>query len=423
MQTIDMAVKDIRPYENNPRRNDDAVDKVANSIKEFGWQQPIVVDKDGVIIVGHTRYKAAKKLKLKTVPVVVADLSEEQAKAYRIADNSTGEIATWDYDKLMQELEGIDYDMGQFGLEIEEQYIETTEMPEIEEDEPPRIPDEPTTIRGQIFRLGNHVLMCGDTTNADDVAKLMKAAGLGGGDRLIDMIMTDPPYNVAIEGHTKDKLTIENDDMTEDQFRAFLSKAFNNMAEYLKDGGAFYIWHSSKTTREFMDACKEAGLDVKQTLVWIKSMFVLGRQDYQWRQEPCLYGWKEGASHYFIPIRNLTTVEEESINIDGMTEKEVRDALKKILGETPTDAIKDTKPVASREHPTMKPVTLMARLIFNSSHPNDTVMDLFGGSGSTMMACEQLHRKCIMMEYDPKYCDVIVKRWENLTGKQAEVIA
>ena len=181
MQTIDMAVKDIRPYENNPRRNDDAVDKVANSIKEFGWQQPIVVDKDGVIIVGHTRYKAAKKLKLKTVPVVVADLTEEQAKAYRIADNSTGEIATWDYDKLMQELEGIDYDMGQFGLEIEEQYIETTEMPEIKEDEPPMIPDEPTTVRGQIFRLGNHVLMCGDTTSAEDVAKLMKAAGYAGG--------------------------------------------------------------------------------------------------------------------------------------------------------------------------------------------------------------------------------------------------
>lgn len=181
MQVTDRKLSEIRPYEKNPRRNDDAVQAVVNSIKEFGWQQPIVVDKDGVIIVGHTRYKAAKKLKLKTVPVVVADLTEEQARAYRIADNSTGEISTWDYDKLMQELEEIEIDMGQFGLDIESQYIETTEMPEIKEDEPPRIPDEPTTLRGQIFRLGNHVLMCGDTTSAEDVAKLMRAAGIQGG--------------------------------------------------------------------------------------------------------------------------------------------------------------------------------------------------------------------------------------------------
>lgn len=236
------------------------------------------------------------------------------------------------------------------------------------------------------------------------------------------MIMTDPPYNVAIEGETEEHLTIENDDMSEDQFRDFLSKAFTNMAEYLKDGGPFYIWHASRTSREFQDACQMAGLDMKQTLIWVKDIFVLGRQDYQWRQEPCFYGWKPGAAHYFIPIRNLTTVEEQSINIDGMTEKEVRDTLKRMLAEIPTDTIHEDKPKASRDHPTMKPVSLIARLIFNSSHAGDTVMDLFGGSGTTMIACEQLHRKCVMMEYDPRYCDVIVKRWEALTGNKAKVV-
>lgn len=183
MEIREVSIKDIRPYEKNPRINDNAVEAVANSIKEFGFKQPIVVDGNMEIIAGHTRWKAAKKLKLKTVPVLVADdLTEEQVRAYRIADNSTGELATWDYDKLVEELQGITMDMGDFGLEMD-QYIETTEMPEIEEDTPPTVPEEPTTVRGQIFRLGDHVLMCGDTTNASDVAKLMKAAGYqqGGG--------------------------------------------------------------------------------------------------------------------------------------------------------------------------------------------------------------------------------------------------
>lgn len=424
MEIREVSIKDIHPYEKNPRINDNAVEAVANSIKEFGFKQPIVVDGDMVIIAGHTRWKAAKKLKMKTVPVLVADdLTEEQVRAYRIADNSTGELATWDYDALVSELQGITtIDMGSFGIETE-QYLETTEMPEIVDDEPPAVPEQPTTMRGQIFRLGDHILMCGDTTSIEDVDKLMRAAGYErGGGRLIDMIMTDPPYNVAIEGETKEHLTIENDNMTDDQFRDFLIRAFGNMAEYLKDGGAFYIWHASITSRGFMDACQEVGLDIHQTLMWIKSIFVLGRQDYQWRHEPCFYGWKPGASHYFIPIRNLSTVEEESINIDGMTEAQVKETLKKMLAETPTDVIKDKKPNASRDHPTMKPVSLIARLIFNSSHKGDTVMDLFGGSGSTMMACEQLHRKCVMMEYDPRYCDVIIDRWETYTGRKAEKV-
>lgn len=422
MQIEQMQIGKIKPFEKNPRRNDDSVDAVANSIKAFGFRAPIIVDRDLVIIAGHTRWKAAKKLQLKTVPVIIAeDMTEEQAQAYRIADNSAGSASTWD-DELLQEILadiGTDYDMVDFGLDTE-QYIDTGEFPDdIEDDEPPAPPKTAVTKYGQIIHLGEHVLLCGDATRAEDMARLMRAAGIDGGG--LDMIMTDPPYNVAIEGETEEHLTIENDDMSDDQFLAFLIKAFGNMGEYLKAGGAFYIWHASMKSHLFREACEETGLTVKQYLEWIKNIFVMGRQDYQWRHEPCIYGWKEGAPHYFIPIRNLSTVEEQApIDIDALTEQEAKTLLANIIKGAPTDAIHDKKPAASRDHPTMKPVTLLARLIYNSSHQGDTVLDPFGGSGSTMMACEQLHRRCIMMELDPIYCDVIVKRWEALTGNKAE---
>lgn len=252
---------------------------------------------------------------------------------------------------------------------------------------------------------------------------------------MIDMIMTDPPYNVAIgdknaalnrycpgKGGPHEE-NLDNDKMDEEQFQDFLIKAFGNMADYLKEGGSFYMWHASMKPREVMDACREVGLEIKQTLVWVKNRFAFGLQDYKWCHEPCFYGWKPGSAHYFIPVYNLATVaEEKPIDIDGMTEAQVKDTLKKMLAETPTDIVRDKKPATNKYHPTMKPVSLIARLIFNSSHPGDTVMDLFGGSGSTMMACEQLHRKCVMMEYDPRYCDVIIDRWETYTGRKAEKV-
>lgn len=238
------------------------------------------------------------------------------------------------------------------------------------------------------------------------------------------MIITDPPYNVVYEGKTKDKLTIENDEMDTQLFREFLRKAFTNMHDYLKAGAAFYIWHASRTSREFQDACQMSGLTVKQTLIWVKNIFVLGRQDYQWRQEPCFYGWKEGAAHYFIPIRNLSTVmEQEPLDIDKMTKQELQDTLRRMLADTPTDIINADKPARNAEHPTMKPVKLIAQLIHNSSRPDDVVMDLFGGSGSTLIACEQMNRRCVTMEYDPKYADVILERYRNLTGDEPELIA
>jgi site-specific DNA-methyltransferase (adenine-specific) len=238
-----------------------------------------------------------------------------------------------------------------------------------------------------------------------------------------DCVVTDPPYNVAIVGATKDHLTIENDDMDESAFKDFLTKALENMADHLKEGGAFYIWHASMKTPVFFASAQDAGLTIRQVLQWVKSIFVLGRQDYQWRHEPCLYGWKDGAPHYFIADRTRTTVAESTLDIEGMSERQAKDTLKKMLAEYPSDVIHEDKPARSADHPTMKPVALMARQVFNSTHAGDIVLDPFGGSGSTLAACEQIGRRCAIMELDPVYCDVIIKRWENLTGRTAERVA
>ena len=421
MQKIqEWPIENVRPYENNPRKiPQKAVDAVAASIKEFGFKQPIVVDKAGVIIVGHTRLKAAEKLGLAKVPVIVAsDLTDEQARAYRLADNRTGEIAMWDRPILDDELRRIlDIDMMDFG------FLEPEPEPEGTEDDfdPEEAMDKARSgsegdgaiRRGDIFRLGDHILMCGDSTAAEDVTRLM-----GGG--TADMVLTDPPYNVDYQGNAG---KIMNDNMGDSSFLRFLTAAFKAAASALKEGGAFYIWHADSEGLNFRIAIKESGLTLKQTLIWNKNNFVLGRQDYQWRHEPCLYGWKEGASHYFIEDRSQETVfQKKPEDVDGMTEEEAKDTLKKILS-LPATVIDCPKPQRSDEHPTMKPVTLMARLIRNSTRREDIVLDLFGGSGSTLIACEQLGRKCRMMELDPLYCRVIIDRWEKLTGRKAEKVS
>lgn len=379
MQIQEMKLTAIKPYENNPRKNDPAVEAVAASIKEFGWQQPIVVDRDMVIIAGHTRYKAAKKLKLKVVPVLVAEgLSDEQVKAYRLADNKSGELATWDEAALLEELAQIcDIDMTAFGFSeleagLEEGETDEDDAPEIEED---AIID---SMPGFVYECGKHRVMCGDSTKAEDVARLM--AG-----ETADLIVTDPPYNVAYEGKTKDALKIENDSMDDASFRAFLIDAFNAGNESLKPGGAFYIWHADSEGFNFRTACREVGWKVRQCLVWAKNTFVMGRQDYQWKHETCLCGWKDGAGHYFIEDRTKDTL----LRVD--------------------------KPLRSAEHPTMKPVALIQQQVVNSSRIGEVVLDLFGGSGTTMIACENTGRVARLMELDPKYCDVIRRRWAEYT--------
>lgn len=242
---------------------------------------------------------------------------------------------------------------------------------------------------------------------------------------MVDIVMTDPPYNVAIEGDTSERLTIMNDDMSDSAFLTFLEDAFSNMDSALKPGGAFYIWYASRNGPQFEEACRRVGWEVRQCLIWAKQHFVLGRQDYQWKHEPCLYGWKAGEAHYFTENRSLTTIlEEEPYDLDRMKKEDIRKLLQRILdADVPVDVIHENKPAANKDHPTMKPVRMIANLIRNSSRPGDTVLDPFGGSGTTLIACEQLQRRCLMMELDPRYADVIIDRWETFTGGKAEKVS
>lgn len=383
-QIKEVPIGDVKPYENNPRNNDGAVEATANSIKEFGWQQPIVVDKDMVIIAGHTRLKAAKQLGLKRVPIVVADLSEEQAKAYRLADNKTGELADWDMGLLDDELAEIaDIDMSDFGFNLD---IPDGGEEAQEDDFDEEVPEEPKSKLGQIYQLGRHRLMCGDSTKTEDVKKLV-------GGVQCDLLLTDPPYNVGYEGKQKSKMTIKNDRQEDGEFYEFLFNAFSAAKDNLKQGSSFYIWYASSEAANFNNAANNAGLSVREELIWEKNNLVMGRQDYQWKHEPCLYGWVEGGSHSWYSDRKQTTV----MHFD--------------------------KPQHSDLHPTMKPIALFDYQIKNSTKSGDVVLDLFGGSGTTIMACEQDGRNACVMEYDPKYVDVIIKRWEDFTGKKAELIS
>ena len=375
-------ISDLKPYKNNPRKNDKAVDAVAASIKAFGFKQPVVIDDNGEIIAGHTRLKAAKKLGIKTVPCIVADdLTPEQIKAYRLADNKTAELAEWDMELLPLELDDLqEFDMTLFGFEMPKERAEA-----IEDDYEISVPAEPRTKPCEIYQLGRHRLMCGDATSADCVQVLT-------GGVQMDMLLTDPPYNVEYTGKTEDALTIVNDKQNDEQFRAFLTDAFMAAYEAMKPGAVFYIWHSDLEGLNFRAACKAAGLEVRQCLIWDKNRLVLGRQDYQSKHEPCLYGWKEGAGHLWASDRKQTTI----LNFD--------------------------RPTRNKEHPTMKPVKLFDYQIQNNTKGGDCVLDLFGGSGTTLIACEQNGRNAYVMELDPKYCDVIIDRWEKLTGEKARRI-
>lgn len=328
MNITDLRTCDLKPYENNPRLNEDAIDLVAASIDEFGFKQPIVVDKDLIIIAGHTRWKAAQKLGLETVPCIQADdLTPAQVKAYRLADNKVAEAAQWDLDALqfeLEELDNMDFDMEPFGFETETFDEQIAEDDNFEAE----LPTAPMTKSGQLWMLGKHRLMVGDSTKRQDVEKLCSDAS-------VDMVVTDPPYNIDYTGGTKEAMKIENDNWGDDEgFIEFLKAAFENMRDQLKAGGSFYIWYASTQSKNFLEAAERAGLNIRQTLIWNKNTFSLGRQDYQWKHEPCLYGWKDGAAHYFVNTRNLATVIEDAENqdFDSMKKDELKDLLKSILG-------------------------------------------------------------------------------------------
>ena len=424
---------DITPYENNPRINDGAVDAVAASLREFGFRQPIVVDTEGVIVCGHTRYKAALKLGLEKAPVHVAkDLSPAQIKAYRIADNKSGELAEWNFDLLpieLGELQAMEFDLASLGFDEKE----LTKLLNAggnagltDPDEVPSPPDEATTRPGDLWILGKHRLLCGDSSSVTDLDRLLDG-------EVIQLVNTDPPYNVKVEPRSNNAIAagnssfskqagkpqthhqkldlarhpekakptgskmrakdrpLANDFVTDDAFDALLLAWFGNAARVLKPGGSFYIWGGYANLGNYPGPLEACGLYFSQGIVWDKQHPVLTRKDFMGAFEICFYGWKEGAGHSFYGPNNATDLwYVKKVNPQSMV------------------------------HLTEKPVELAVRAIQYSSKPGENVLDLFGGSGSTMIACEQQGRRGFLMELDPLYCDVIVQRWEAFTGQKAE---
>ena len=437
MEIKTVKISELKPHPKNPRVHpDSAIDKLVRSIKEYGWTNPVLVSADGYVLAGHARLKAAEKAGISEVPVIYLPLEGARAEAYLIADNRLQDETDWDYEKLKDLLQDLDtgefdleltgFDMGEIENLIAQFAPEESEVEEDDFDPEENIPEIPVTQPGDLWILGRHRLLCGDATRPEDVARLMNG-------NTADLVVTDPPYNVDYGskaesinkyGYAFSNRHIANDYMSEHQFTDFLASAFKNMADNLKSGGAFYIWHASTTLYEFETALRLNNLKSRQQLIWNKNSFVIGRQDYQWKHEPCLYGWKDGAAHYFIDDRTQATViEDKGLDFKKMKKEELVALLKEIFSDkVSTTVINVDKPMRSAEHPTMKPLKLLERLIKNSSRPGELVLDTFGGSGSTMMTCEQLNRTCYMMELDPIYCDVIIKRWENFTGQKAVLL-
>ncbi len=387
---IKKHIDELIPYANNSRtHSEEQVNQVASSIKEFGFTNPVLIDDDNGVIAGHGRILAAKKLNMEDIPCIrLKGLTEAQKKAYVIADNQLALNSGWDLDMLKIELDSLnemefDIDLLGFDDDFLNDLLPGEEVEGLtDEDEVPEPPEEPVSVKGDIWQLGNHRLMCGDSTSMDDVEKLCDG-------NLVDMWLTDPPYNVAYEGKTKDALTIENDSMDDGSFRQFLRDAYSAADAVMKEGAVFYIWHADSEGYNFRGAAKDVEWEVRQCIIWNKSCMVMGRQDYQWKHEPCLYGWKKGAGHLWCSDRKQTTV----LNFD--------------------------KPMRNGEHPTMKPVELFEYQMLNNTKGQDIVLDSFGGSGTTIIACEKNHRVGYSMEFDEKYVDVIINRWQEFTGKKS----
>ena len=405
------------PYARNSRTHSDAqVAQIAASIKEFGFTNPVLIDETGSIIAGHGRVMAARKLAIAEVPSIrLTHLTEAQKKAYVIADNKLALNAGWDDEMLAVELTdlkdmGFDLDLTGFSTdEIEALLAPVGTEGLTDEDEVPSIPEQPKSQRGDVWLLGEHRLMCGDSTQADDLVKLMD------GDKA-DLVWTDPPYNVAVDGKAG---KIMNDDMSKSEFRKFLQAVYARYFENMREGAVIYVAHGESERAAFSDCLVEAGLKLSEVLIWVKQSGTLSRQDFNWKHEPILYGWKEGKGHYFCGDFTLTTVIDDDLDIDKMKKDELVAMLKQIKEQMPTTIMRHDRPTKSDLHPTMKPVSLVQRMIEWSSMDGWIVLDLFGGSGSTMIACQKANRRARLMELDPKFVDVIVKRWQEFTGQTA----
>ena len=421
----------IQDEHNFNRGTEEGQALIEKSFSELGAGRSILIDKDGQIIAGNKSQKAAIKAGIKKVRVIETDGTEliavkrtdvsidsEHGRKLAIADNATSQVnLAWDEAEIRSVTDGLDIDISEWGVALQDAACPLDEA-EATEDDFNEDEDEVETIvkQGDIWRLGDHRLMCGDSTSETDMLALM-------GDDRADLWLTDPPYNVAVEN--SQGMTIANDNLENSEFRRFLVGAFGAAKAVLADGCPFYIWFASKEHINFEGALNDNGLRVRQELVWNKNHFILGRAHYQWKHEPCLYGWKGDACRYFIGVRNRASViqDEEEINIDKMKASEMRALLHKIYEDRiPTTVVDCPRPTKDADHPTMKPVRLFGYQMQNSSKPGDIVLDSFGGSGTTIVAAEQLGRKGRLMELDPHYCDVIIARWEKFTGKKAEKI-
>lgn len=381
------------PYARNSRTHSDAqIQQLAASMREWGWTNPVLVDEAGGIIAGHGRVLAAQRLQISEVPVIVASgWTDAQKRAYVIADNKLALNAGWDADVLADELAslrdgGFDLDLVGFDADELDGLLGDDDESDglTDPDETPEPPAQPITRTGDVWVMGQHRLRCGDSTSAADMAALM-----GGG--MADVWITDPPYNVDYTGKTKSAMKIAGDSMPAADFRAFLASAFTCARDVMKPGASFYIWHADVEGYNFRGACADVGLRVRQCLIWKKHAMVLGRQDYHWLHEPCLYGWKDGAGHLWASDRKQTTLLEFD------------------------------RPMRNADHPTMKPVALIEYQLLNNTKGGDVLLDSFGGSGTALIAAEKNGRIARLMEIDPRYCDVIVRRWQDFTGQQAQL--
>ena len=409
-----MKLKDIKPNPNNPRvLRDDKFQKLKQSITEFPKMlslRPMVIDENNVVLGGNMRLRALQELGFNDIDEAwvkrSSDLTEEEKKRFIIADNVA--FGEWDWDMLANDWNG--EDLESWGLDVPQfDTVESEDLEAIEDDyDMPEGGIETDIVIGDFFQIGEHRLLCGDSTQTDTYEKLMNG-------ELADMVITDPPYNVNYVGKTKDSLKIINDSMSNDEFYIFLYDFYTALGSYTKLGGAWYVWHADSEGHVFRQAFKDSGLLLKQCLIWVKNALVMGRQDYHWKHEPCLYGWKEGAAHYFTNDRTKTTVIEDDINLNKLTKEEMKKMLNEILSDkTKSTILHINKPHRNAEHPTMKPILLFAPLIENSSKVGEVIVDGFLGSGTTMVASHQLKRKCYGLELDPKYCQVIIDRMRKL---------
>lgn len=380
-----VPLKDIKLNPKNRNKHPaDQIDRLVKIIQETGFRRPgTISNRTGFLVCGEGRYLAAKKIGLKEMPIMYQDYKDAaQELADAVADNAIDKWANLDTSGIMQDVKEFDeFDLDLLGIK-DFRIVEPTIEPQCDEDDAPSVRTETISKLGDIWILGRHKLLCGDATIADDVAKMM-------GEDRADLVWTDPPYNVAYEGKTKEALTIQNDEMGKEDFYQFLYDAYLTMLMFTKPGGGIYVAHADTEGANFRKAMTDAGWLLKQTLVWVKQTLVMGRQDYHWKHEPILYGWAPGASHTWLADRKQTTVLEFN------------------------------KPQRNGEHPTMKPVELIEYCLKNSVVEGGLVLDLFGGSGSTLIACEKSSRNARLVELDPKYCDVIVARWEKYTGQKA----